>query len=72
MTIRERKGGRKEGRREGREKTKRNRKISKLQELVMDREAWRVAIHGVAIDFPLYPPGHLCLLPPSLPILFSV
>ena len=22
--------------------------VSKLQELVMDREAWRVAIHGVA------------------------
>ena len=34
--------------------------LSELQELVLDREAWRPAIHGVAILFMYYTVRFIC------------
>ena len=34
--------------------------LGKLQELVLDREAWRPAIHGVAILFMYYTVRFIC------------
>ena len=45
--------------------------LSKLRELVMDREAWRAAVHGVAKSLTRLSNGNNILAPP-LPLWSSV